>query len=88
MRTLGLIAASLLAIPAMIALAPTASAGPSCGSPDEHINLVPTDIWYGGGGCYGVQTQSQPWCLSNFGVDRPYAKVWVRDCGVEAKVQP
>ncbi len=73
----------------VLAAVPTVTAGPSCGTPDEHINLTDTDIWYGGlGECTGVSTPPQIWCNSSLGVDRPYARVWEEDCGVTVVVQP
>ena len=68
-----------------------ASAGPSCGTPDEHLNLVPTSIWYGSNGCYGVAILWLPPQLCPAPdplVDRPYAEVIVSACGAVVLLQP
>lgn len=82
--------ALLLLLPAAFAAIPSADAAPSCGTPDEHLNLVDTDVWYGGGGCYGASNRLDNFACLIFpiGVDRPYAvaRTWI--CRTDVVVQP
>jgi hypothetical protein len=83
--------AALLALGGLAFLAAPASAGPSCGPSDEHLNLVDTWVWYGSGGCYGAVVVWLPpeLCPSDmFGVDRPYASVLVNACAGVVLLQP
>jgi hypothetical protein len=85
-----LLLTTLLALGSLATLAAPASAGPACGAPDEQINLVPTYVWYGSGGCYGVHVQPIPPqnCIGGVFVDRPYALVGTSICGYTALLQP
>lgn len=89
LRSLSL--AALLALGSLAFLATPATAGPSCGTPDEEINLVDTRIWYGSGGCYGLVIVWFPptFCPSDmFGVDRPYAQAEANACAAIVLLQP
>lgn len=79
----------LLILPTALLAAAPAVAGPSCGTPDEHLNLVDTDVWYGGGGCYGADVRLTWACpMRPVGVDRPYAIAQTDLCSTVVLVQP
>lgn len=74
---LGLLLAPLLAV------TPVADAAPTCGGPDEQVNLVKVHLWYGSGGCYGFYSEPIRYytcSLPGVDVNRAYALVHLSGC--------